>query len=358
MSEKQKTTPSASTEWHSLMERRTFLSLLLVISLVFLFLLKPFFSAIFWACVLGILFYPLQLKLLNTWQKPNLASLATLGVALLVGILPVLFIFVSFVQEGSLLYQDIQSGRFNLAEYVERIRQAFPLVQEVLKNLNIDFALIKEQLSNLAVNMSRYLAQNAVSFGQNTLEFFMTLVLTLYLAFFMLRDGPDLINLMIRALPLGDERERMLFNKFAEVTRATVKGNLMVACVQGALGGMIFWFLAIPAPLLWGVVMTFMSLIPVAGAGLIWGPVALYLLAIGDWSAALTLFAFGAGVIGLVDNLLRPVLVGRDMRLPDFMVLLSTLGGFVLFGMQGFVIGPLIAALFVAFWQIFILEFN
>jgi len=149
-----------------------------------------------------------------------------------------------------------------------------------------------------------------------------------------------------------------LFAKFAEVTRATVKGNLVVAAVQGTLGGLIFWVLGIPGAFLWGVVMTLLSLIPVVGAALIWLPVAVYLFATGNWVHGTILFAFGAGVIGLVDNVLRPVLVGRDTKLPDYMVLLSTLGGFVLFGMNGFVIGPLIAALFVTFWDIFVREFH
>jgi predicted PurR-regulated permease PerM len=149
-----------------------------------------------------------------------------------------------------------------------------------------------------------------------------------------------------------------MFAKFAEVTRATVKGNLVVAAVQGALGGIIFWILGIPGPFLWGVVMFLLSLIPMVGAGLIWAPVALYLFAAGQWIEGLVLTGFGIGVIGLVDNVLRPILVGRDTKLPDYIVLMSTLGGFVLFGMNGFVIGPLIAALFVTVWEIFIREFN
>ncbi len=128
--------------------------------------------------------------------------------------------------------------------------------------------------------------------------------------------------------------------------------------MQGALGGLIFWLLGIPGALLWGVVMALLSLLPVVGAGLIWGPVAIYLAATGHWGQGLILAAFGVGVIGLVDKVLRPILVGRDTKLPDYIVLLSTLGGFVLFGMNGFVIGPLLAALFVAFWGIFMREFN
>jgi predicted PurR-regulated permease PerM len=128
--------------------------------------------------------------------------------------------------------------------------------------------------------------------------------------------------------------------------------------VQGALGGFIFWALDIPGPVLWGVVMTVLSLIPIVGASLIWLPVGLYLLATGATTDGIILIAFGAIVIGLVDNILRPILVGRDTKMPDYLILLSTLGGFSVFGMTGFVLGPLIAALFLTFWEIFTREFN
>lgn len=358
MSDNAKGAETAAQPAHTTMEQRSFLLILALVSLLFLYLLKPFFNAIFWACVVSVLFYPLHTYLLRSWKRPNLTALATLAICLLVGILPALFIFTSLLQEGGQLYQRVQSGDFSPSAYIEQIRQGFPVVQTLTERLGIDLSNIKEQLSGTAIAASRWLAENAFSIGQNMLQFFISLALMLYLTFFLLRDGPTLLTLLIRALPLGDAREKMLFTKFAEVTRATVKGNLVVAIIQGSLGGFIFWILDIPAAVLWGTVMVVLSLIPVVGAGLIWGPVAIYLFAAGDWIQGLVLVAFGAGIIGLVDNVLRPLLVGRDTKLPDFVVLLSTLGGFALFGMNGFVIGPLIAVLFVAFWQIFILEFN
>jgi predicted PurR-regulated permease PerM len=341
------------------LERRSFLLMLVLVTLMFFYLLKPFFSAVFWACVIGLLFYPLHLRFLKLWgNRRNLAAMTTLAVCVCIGIVPLLFVVGSFFQEGAVLYQRLQSGDIDPGKWVERIREAFPAAQHLLERLNLDLNNVKDQLSGGAIAASSYIAQNAVQFGQGTLQWFVSFALMLYVAFFMLRDGPGLVALLVRALPLGDERERLLFVKFAEVTRATVKGNLVVAAVQGTLGGVIFWILGIPGALLWGVVMTLLSLIPVVGAGLIWGPVAIYLFAIGDWGKGLILTTFGIGVIGLVDNVLRPILVGRDTKLPDYIVLLSTLGGFVLFGMNGFVIGPLLAALFVAFWGIFMREFN
>ncbi len=341
------------------LERRTFYLLLIAVTLLFLWLLKPFFGAVFWACVIALLFYPMHRRLVARWSAwPNFTALVSLTICMVIGVVPVLYVVGSFFQEGVYLYQRLESGEIDPAAWIDRIRQGFPIIQDVLDRIGVDLSSVKEQLAGGAITASRFVAQNAISLGQGTLQFFISLVLMLYVTFFMLRDGPYLINLMVRALPLGDEREYLLFNKFAEVTRATVKGNLVVAAVQGSLGGIIFWALGIPGAFLWGVIMTLLSLIPVVGAGLIWLPVAIYLLATGAWFDGLVLIGFGAGVIGLVDNVLRPILVGRDTKLPDYLVLLSTLGGFVLFGMNGFVIGPLVAAMFVTFWDIFIREFQ
>ncbi len=341
------------------LEQGSFLALLVLVTAMFFYLLKPFFAAVFWACVIGLLFYPLQQRFLQLWKnRSNLAALSTLMVCITIGVIPTLFVLASFFQEGAALYQRLESGEINIEQRIEQVRQAFPAIQLLMERFNIDLNTFKSQLSSAAITASQFIAQNAVQFGQDAVQWIVSLGLMLYLAFFMLRDGSDLVAQLTRALPLGDERERLLFSKFAEVTRATIKGNLVVAVVQGSLGGIIFWILGIPAALLWGVVMTVLSLIPMVGAGLIWGPVAIYLFAAGSWIQSLILIGFGAGVIGLVDNFLRPLLVGRDTKLPDYLVLLSTLGGFVLFNINGFVIGPLLAALFVAFWEIFIRDFN
>jgi predicted PurR-regulated permease PerM len=153
-------------------------------------------------------------------------------------------------------------------------------------------------------------------------------------------------------VPLAPEQKRALFDKFAIVIRAMVKGTILVAIAQGALGGLIFWLLGIHAAVLWGVVMAFLALLPAVGAAVVWLPVALYLLATGAVWQGVVLIAFGAGVIGLVDNVMRPYLVGKDTRMPDYVVLISTLGGIAIFGLNGFVIGPLIAAMFIAVWDI------
>ncbi len=341
------------------LETRTFLALLVGVSLAFVFLMKPFFGPIFWAVAIALIFHPVQQILVRKLgDRPNLNALITLFICMFIVVIPVLVLVTSLVAEGVALYQQIQSGELRPGEYIDQVNQSFPAIQAFLSQFDINFSEWRDRLVNAFVGGSQFLAKQAFGLGQNTFQFFLGLALMVYLAFFLLRDGRALVELMIRALPLGDERERLLFAKFAEVTRATVKGNLLIAIIQGALGGLIFWILGITGALLWGVVMAIMSLLPAVGAALVWVPAAIYLAAVGDLVEATVLTVFGVVVIGLADNLLRPILVGRDTKLPDYIVLLSTLGGIVMFGINGFVMGPLVAALFMAFWGIFIREFS
>jgi len=340
-------------------EIRSFILALAAVSVAFTYLMLPFLAVILWACIIALVFYPLHAKILSrVSERENLAALITLLLCIVIAITPALFLFSSFIKQGTAVYQQLESGQIKPSLWLEQIRTAFPQIDRLLQIIGLDISTLKQKLGALSVEAGKVMAGNALSIGQNTLAWLASLGLMLYLTFFMLRDGAKLIPVLIRALPLGDERERLLMQKFVEVTRATIKGSLVVAMVQGALGGFIFWALDIPGPVLWGVVMTVLSLIPIVGASLIWLPVGLYLLATGATTDGIILIAFGAIVIGLVDNILRPILVGRDTKMPDYLILLSTLGGFSVFGMTGFVLGPLIAALFLTFWEIFTREFN
>jgi predicted PurR-regulated permease PerM len=210
---------------------------------------------------------------------------------------------------------------------------------------------LEEQAQSAAVTASRYIAQSALSIGQGTLRGAVFFFLMLYLLFFFLRDGPRMLEALVRALPLGDQRERLLMARFAEVSRATIKGTLVVGIAQGAIGGTAFALLGIGAPVLWGVVMALLSILPAVGTALVWLPAAIILLVNGQVVSSLVLIFVGVFVIGLTDNLLRPILVGRDTRLPDYLILLSTLGGLAGFGLAGIIIGPIIAAFFLSIWQ-------
>lgn len=342
-----------------LIEQRMFFVLLGLITLLFLWLLRPFWGAIFWACVMTLIFFPFQRLLLLRWPEwRNTTALVTLLSGTLVVVLPAVAIVFAFVAEGISLYQSIESREVDPEAMLEQIGAALPWAPELLQRLGVDTANIREYLSSSAVTVSQWLGQEALNFGRNTVSFTLRVALMLYLAFFLLRDGDRLTEWIREAMPLDAERNQLLFSKFVEVTRATVKGNLLVAIIQGALGGLIFFILGIAAPVLWAVVMAFLSLIPAVGAVLVWFPVAVYLYATGDWLSATVLMVYGSVVIGLADNVLRPILVGRDTKLPDYIVLFSTLGGLALVGINGFVLGPLIAALFLAFWTAFIRDFS
>jgi predicted PurR-regulated permease PerM len=212
---------------------------------------------------------------------------------------------------------------------------------------------LRDKITKWATQGSQVLAGQVFNFGQGTFEFLVSFGIMTYLLFFFLREGADVARRIRLAVPLPEHQKRRLQLKFSRVVRATVKGNVLMAITQGALGGLIFWVLDIPSALVWGVLMAFLSLLPAVGAGIVWAPVAAYFLLTGAILPGVILTAFGVLVIGLVDNLLRPILVGKDTRMPDYLILVSTLGGLAVFGLNGFVIGPLIAALFVSSWAIF-----
>lgn len=340
----------------SKLEYRTFLALLLVVTLAFGWILLPFYGAVFWGTILAIIFAPLQRRLrVKLNGRNNLAALISLGVCFLIVILPVTFIAGALVQEGAMVYQRLKSGDLNFITYYQQAVTALPgWAHQLLERFDLaDLSSLQEKLSAGAMQASQLVATKAFSIGQNTFEFVISFGIMLYLLFFLLRDGPTLGRRIKQAVPLSVEHKQHLFTKFTTVIRATVKGNIAVAATQGALGGLIFWFLGIQGSLLWGTLMAFLSLLPAIGAGLIWVPVATYFLLTGAIWQGVVLTLFCVVVIGLVDNILRPILVGKDTKMPDYVVLISTLGGMSLFGLNGFVIGPLIAALFMASWDLF-----
>ncbi|PMZ74299.1 AI-2E family transporter [Pseudomonas sp. FW305-70] len=336
---------------------RSLTILLALVSVAFIWILLPFYGAVFWAVILAILFAPLQrrLQLKFGWER-NLTSLLTLSICLLIAILPVIVLGIFLVQEGAALYKNIESGELDIAGYVTQFKHILPpYFQHLLDRFGMgELNGLREKIVKSAMTGGQELAAKAFIFGQGTFEFIVSFFIMLYLLFFFLRDGAELARKVRTAVPLEEQQKRRLQLKFNRVVRATVKGNLLVAITQGALGGLIFWFLDIPSVLLWAVLMAFLSLLPAVGAGIVWVPVAAFFLLTGAIWQGVVLGLFGIFVIGLVDNVLRPILVGKDTRMPDYMILISTLGGLAIFGLNGFVIGPLIAALFMSSWDIFI----
>ena len=337
-------------------QRGAFLLLLAAVSIAFIWILVPFGGAILWGVALAILFTPLfklllrKMPLHRTW-----AALLTLLICLVIVILPLVAVTGSLVNEIAQVSQRVRSGQINFASYFHQIVDALPpTVLEWAQRFNLGNAdLWQQRITSALGQASQLIASQALAIGQNTFDFFVSFFIMLYLLFFLMRDGHALTNTMRGAIPLSTHHANRLLDKFTTVIRATVKGNIMVAAAQGALGGLAFWVLKVEGALLWAVLMAFLSLLPAVGAALIWLPVALYFLATGAIWQGVSLILFGVLVIGMVDNVLRPILVGKDTQMPDYVVLMSTLGGMALFGINGFVIGPVVAALFMATWALF-----
>lgn len=336
--------------------KRSFILLLIAVTVAFAWVLSEYSLAIFWGIAFSIVFAPLHKRIVARMpNKPTLAAILTLLLSLFAVILPMVLISLSLVKETAAIYERINSGNISAGSYVQQIFNALPSwMTPWMEKLHLGtLDELQAKLSNIALQASKMAASKAVGLGQNTLGFIVGFGVMLYLMFFLLRDGKPLTERIWRATPLATEHKRELAIKFTTVIRATVKGNLAVAAAQGALGGLIFWILGIQGAILWAVVMAFLSLLPAVGAGLVWGPVAIYFLATGATGKGLVLAAYGILVIGLVDNVLRPLLVGKDTKMPDYIVLISTLGGMAAFGLTGFVLGPAIAALFMAAWDMF-----
>ena len=338
------------------LEKRAILLLLVAVSFAFGWILLPFYGVILWGAIIALLFTPVYRRLL-TWlnQRRTPAALLTLLLVLLIVILPFALITASLAREAAVVYEQLQSGELNPARYFRGVFNALPdWVTALLDRFGlVNFSTLQRRLSAALVAASQFFATQALSIGQITFGFVAHLFITLYLAFFLIRDGDAVVNAVWRAIPLMPAHKQELFEKFATVIRATVKGNLLVAAIQGALGGVAFWFLEVPGALLWAVLMAFLSLLPAVGAGLVWLPVAIYFFVTGAIWQSIALTAYGVLVIGLVDNLLRPLLVGKDTRMPDYVVMMTTLGGMAVLGINGFVVGPAIAAMFIAVWHIY-----
>ena len=331
--------------------------LLVAVTAALIYVLLPFYAAILWGIIIALLFAPLYRWLLpRVRQRPNIAAGISLLLAFVMVVLPTLLVATSLAVESSRIYEQLQSGELKPTQYFRDVFNTLPNgVTTVLDRFGlVSFNTLQRRLTAALTQGTQYFATQTFAVGQNTFEFVASVFITFYLAFFLIRDGNAIVRVVLRALPIAPAQKQALLTLFTAVIRATVKGNLLVAAIQGALGGLAFWALGSSGALLWAVLMMFLSLLPALGAALVWGPLALYLLLTGAVWKGVLLCVFGVLVIGLVDNLLRPILVGKDTRMPDYVVMVSTLGGMAVFGVNGFVLGPVIAAMFIAVWQIYV----
>jgi len=282
------------------LEAKTLFLLLVSVSIALGLILLPFYGTIMWGVIIALLFAPLNHRLHDRLTgRRTLAALLTLLVVLVIVIIPCALMAASLAREAAAVFAQLQAGELNPGLYFRGVFAGLPdWITALLDRFGLtDFSTLLRRLTVALTQTSQFLATQALSIGQITFEFVASVFIALYLAFFLIRDGELVVSAMRRAIPLTPAHQCALFETFATVIRATVKGNLLVALIQGALGGLAFFFLGLPGALLWAVLMAFLSLLPAIGAGLVWLPVALYLLASGALWQSLALTAYGVLVI-------------------------------------------------------------
>lgn len=329
--------------------------LLALSALALCWILLPFYGAIMWALIIAMLFAPVyRLLLPRVKQRQNAAAGLVMLLVLVAVVLPFALVTASLGREASVVYQRIESGDWNPALYLRGLFDALPTwATALLERAGVaGFDNLQRQVTAALARGSQLIATQAFGIGIDTFGFVASLGVALYLVFFLVRDGDELARIVEMSLPVPPQFKRELVAKFMAVVRATVKGSLFIVCIQGLLGGIAFWYLDVRGALLWAVVMAFLSLLPTIGAALVWLPVAAFFFITGHPWQGLALVAYGIFVIGLADNLLRPMLVGKDAGMPDYVVMITTLGGMAVFGINGFIIGPTIAAMFIAVWHL------
>lgn len=328
---------------------------LAIVTIGLALVVSSFVGALLWAALAALLFQPLYQRLLARWPaRRNLAAALTIAIITVAVVIPAMIVTSLVIEQATGVYTQMRSGQIDFASYFQQVHDALPRrLQGLLDSAGFNsFEKAQAQVSQAISSSASLLASSAFSIGANAASFVLAFGVGLYVMFFLLRDGEQIGPAIVRALPLEPAVAERIADKFVAVVRATIKGSGVVALVQGALGAITFWIVGLPAALLWGMLMAIAALLPAIGPTIIWAPVAIYLLAIGSYWQAIVVIASGLVVIGLADNILRPILVGRDTGIPDWLVLVTTLGGIEAVGLSGIVIGPLAGALFITGWRI------
>jgi predicted PurR-regulated permease PerM len=344
-------------ESHKL-HRYTLAVMALGISGLFLWMIQEFLTALLLAALLSGVFHPVFGKLKELLgERRALASATTVA---LVSALVIVPIFGFFALVASQALDLTETAR----PWIEAQIQNRSLLSERLMATRFGHLLepyraeVLEHLAGLAGSAGSWIASALSSLAQSALSFIFMLFVMLYAQFFFLKDGKAILSKILYYLPLpADDEDRML-DKFVSVTRATIKGTLVIGALQGALGGVGLQVVGVEGAAVWGTVMAVLSVLPGIGPALVWSPVVIYLLLVGRTTEGVVLLLWCVFVVSTIDNLLRPRLVGRDTEMSDLMVLLSTLGGIVLFGAAGIIIGPIVGAMFITIWDLYGTEFR
>ena len=337
---------------------RTAFVLFLVVAVTVLFLAVtwPFLKALLLGALLAGLFHPLY-----RWVTRRLGGRRSLG-----SIVTLLVLFILVIGPISAFLGIVVQQALQVSEH------AIPWVQQLFGTASAfdahgwlvqrfpalaDYVPSQEQLVQnvgaAAKAAGGLLVAGASQFTAGTAAFLLSLFVMVYAMFFFLKDGEKIIEKIFYYMPLSHEDEALMLQRFSSITRATVKGTLVIGVLQGALAGLGFWAAGIGGAAFWATVMAILSIVPGIGAALIWVPAVIYLFITGQTLAGTLLLVWCAAVVGTVDNILRPVLVGKDAKMPDLLILVGTLGGLFLFGPIGFIVGPIVCGLFLTVLEIY-----
>jgi len=318
-----------------------FFSIIVILSIAMLYLFRPFLYPIFWAAVIAVMFYPFHAWLSKHLPK-GISLTITLATVVITILIPLTVLTGLLVNESIDLYQNISSQNLRGAlEAAEGWFTGTPLAPYI-EQAKLDWPVYAAKFANAT---SSYVFTAVKSVTQNSVRFLFMLFIMFYTLYYFLKDGAKMLTRLMHLSPLGDSYEKMLYEQFTSTTRATLKSTLIVGTIQGTLGGLLFLIAGIEGALIWGTIMVVLAIIPAVGPPLVLIPAGLIALFTGNFAAALMLL-IGAVVISFIDNLIRPPLVGKDIQMHPLVVLFATLGGIILFGVSGFVIGPIIAALY------------
>jgi len=334
-------------------QRGSLLALALATSVLFVWVIWDFLLALLLAAILTGIFHPIYRRIARRLgYRRSLAAALTVGGVLLVVIIPFVIFLVMIAEQ---VVQLSQIARPWVENNAWRFTQIDGLLERV-PQLNV-LQPYREQILPKIAELASEVGRHSVSFvtaaATQTATALLMLFVVLYAMYFFLKDGKTALDKMLYYLPLPPQDETRMIERFMSVARATIKGTIIIGAIQGALGGLAFAVVGIRGAAVWGTIMAILSAIPGLGHALVWIPVTIYLAVAGQWGACIGLLIWCAGVVGSVDNFLRPWLVGKDTELPDLIILLSTLGGLVLFGPLGFIVGPIVAALFVTVWDLY-----
>ncbi|RTZ98347.1 MAG: AI-2E family transporter [Deltaproteobacteria bacterium] len=333
--------------------KTTLLLLLAVISAVFLAMIRHFLLALLLAGIFSSLSHPLYHRF-EKWfgGRSRLASTATLMVIVIVLILPLGGLLGVITAQAIKVGQSVTPWvheRLAAPDAFSSLLDSIPFYDQIAPYRE---TIIRKAGETVGV-VSKYFINSLSSATLGTVNFLFMTFIFLYAMFFFLTDGYRLLNKILYYLPLEDDDERRMLDKFTSVTRATIKGTVVIGVLQGGLAGLAFAVAGISSAVFWGTIMAVLSIIPGIGTALVWVPAAFILAAGGHWANAIGLAVFCALVVGSIDNFLRPRMVGKDTEMHDLMILFATLGGISFFGILGVIIGPILAALFVTIWEIY-----